>query len=505
MGLPPRARSRHRGVRGVVPRRLHLRGDRPDARLVLHADGRGGAALRRDRVPQRGVPRPPDRRGRPQDVEVARQQVRSVGGARPPGRRRPALVDAHERLPLGVPPDRARDPRRARAPVPAAAVERLRVLRDVRERERGRRRRGRTRPATDPMDRWILSQLAGTVARRPRADGGLRRDRPRGAGSRRFVDDLSTWYVRRSRRRFWNPGAGGDADSERSVRDAAPVPRHPERSSSRRSRRSSPKRSGATSRRGAWDAPTPCTCPTSPTGRGARSIPGSTTRWRRRARSSSSAGACVPRRRCGRVSRSPRPWCTSRGTTPALEDLLPIVAEELNVHDVRLATSDDAFGTWRAKPDFKVLGPRLGSRVKALAAALAERRRDPRRDASRPAARSTIDDRRRAAVVDRPDDVELAQEVLEGWGVASDGGVTVALELELTPELRSEGLARELVRVVQDARRTAGLAVQRPDRPRVSTRPASSPTRRMHTRRSSRARRSRPSYGPILQRTRTRR
>jgi isoleucyl-tRNA synthetase len=43
--------------------------------------------------------------------------------------------------------------------------------------------------------------------------------------------------------------------------------------------------------------------------------------------------------------------------------------------------------------------------------------------------------------------------------VASDGGITVALDLELTPELRSEGIAREVVRVVQDARRTAGLEV----------------------------------------------
>jgi isoleucyl-tRNA synthetase len=58
------------------------------------------------------------------------------------------------------------------------------------------------------------------------------------------------------------------------------------------------------------------------------------------------------------------------------------------------------------------------------------------------------------------DDVVLTREVLAGWGVASDGGVTVALELELTPALRAEGLARELVRVVQDARRAAGLEVQ---------------------------------------------
>ncbi len=52
VGLPPRARTRARSVRGALPRRFHRRGDRPDARLVLHPDGRGGPALRPDRLPQ---------------------------------------------------------------------------------------------------------------------------------------------------------------------------------------------------------------------------------------------------------------------------------------------------------------------------------------------------------------------------------------------------------------------------------------------------------------------
>ena len=78
--LPARARARRGVVRRALPRRLHHRGDRPDARLVLHADGRGRAALRLDGVPQRRVPRTSRRRGRPEDVEVARQHARPVGG-----------------------------------------------------------------------------------------------------------------------------------------------------------------------------------------------------------------------------------------------------------------------------------------------------------------------------------------------------------------------------------------------------------------------------------------
>jgi isoleucyl-tRNA synthetase len=146
------------------------------------------------------------------------------------------------------------------------------------------------------------------------------------------------------------------------------------------------------------------------------------------------------------------------GHHPDVDALLPIVAEELNVHEVRLATSADAFGTWRAKPDFKALGPRLGQRVQAVARAFTA---DDGTLAEQLAAGSPVTIELDEGPVEiGHDDVVLTREVLAGWGVASDGGVTVALELELTPALRSEGLARELVRVAQDARRAAGLEVQ---------------------------------------------
>jgi isoleucyl-tRNA synthetase len=58
-----------------------------------------------------------------------------------------------------------------------------------------------------------------------------------------------------------------------------------------------------------------------------------------------------------------------------------------------------------------------------------------------------------------PGDVQLVHDVRSGLGVASEGGITVALELGVTPELRREGVARELVRMIQDARKAAGLEV----------------------------------------------
>jgi isoleucyl-tRNA synthetase len=141
------------------------------------------------------------------------------------------------------------------------------------------------------------------------------------------------------------------------------------------------------------------------------------------------------------------------GDHRALEPLLDLVAQELNVKRVEFAESAEQLGRWRAKPNFRALGPKLGPRVKDVAAELASD------DGSLAGALArgetvTID-----GVELTPSDVDLTQETLEGWGVAAEGGITVALDLDLTDALRREGLAREAIRVVQDARKSAGLAV----------------------------------------------
>ena len=88
----------------------------------------------------------------------------------------------------------------------------LRALRERRRRRPGCRSPPRRSPRRPLLDRWILSRLAGTV--RDVRDGMDAYD-VTGAGRRiqAFVDDLSNWYVRRSRRRFWNPGGRGGEDS----------------------------------------------------------------------------------------------------------------------------------------------------------------------------------------------------------------------------------------------------------------------------------------------------
>jgi isoleucyl-tRNA synthetase len=309
---------------------------------------------------------------------------------------------------------------------------------------------------TDPMDRWIQSQLADTV--------GVVRDRMErydatAAGRRvqTFLDDLSGWYVRRSRRRFWHPGGdeetGGDAAFATlhlclvtlSQLLAPFTPFVAEELW----------RNLAAGRRGRPDSVHLSTFPDADPGAIDRSLDAAMAT----ARQIVELGR---RLRTDTKMRTRQPLAEAvahvSGHDPGVEALLPIVADELNVHEVRLATSADAFGTWRAKPDFRTLGPRLGPRVQAVAAALADD--DGTLAEALAAGRRVALELEGGTVEIGHDDVVLTRDVLAGWGVASDNGVTVALELELTPELRSEGLAREFVRVAQDARRAAGLAVQ---------------------------------------------
>jgi isoleucyl-tRNA synthetase len=312
-----------------------------------------------------------------------------------------------------------------------------------------------TRGARPPLDRWILSQLARTVAE---ARESLERYDATGAGRRigRFTEDLSNWYVRRSRRRFWDPRGEGGADSTAAfltlreclvtlARLLAPfTPFIAE----------AIWRNLVAGRHGEPDSVHLADYPHPEGG----AVDPLLDEAMKDAREIVELGRRV---RTEAKMRVRQPLAEAVVYEPAAREslgpLLSLVAEELNVKEVVLASSSERFGRWRAKPNFRTLGPRLGGRVKDVAAALAG---DEGSIALTLAAGESVTvPTPSGAVALHPADVELVRETAEGWGVAAEGGLTVALELELTPELRLEGLARELVRLVQDARRSAGLDV----------------------------------------------
>ncbi|MEO8291766.1 MAG: isoleucine--tRNA ligase [Actinomycetota bacterium] len=305
------------------------------------------------------------------------------------------------------------------------------------------------------LDRWLLSQLSRTVAT---AREGLESYDATGAGHaiQAFVDDLSNWYVRRARRRFWNPArdAGTDAGAAFHTLHACLVtlatllaPFTPfiaeelwrNLAAGRQGRPDSVHLADyPLADQAAMDTPLDAAM------EGARAIValGRTIRVETRTK--------VRQPLTEAVVHYP-------GDHDALRPLLDLVAEELNVRVVAFAESADRFGRWHARPNFKVLGPRLGGRVKEVAAALAG---DDGALAAALAAGDPVTVTTSSGEVGLfPDDVDLTQEVLEGWGVASDAGVTVALDLDVTPALRQEGTAREIIRAVQEARKGAGLDV----------------------------------------------
>jgi isoleucyl-tRNA synthetase len=314
-------------------------------------------------------------------------------------------------------------------------------------------------PAERPvLDRWILSRLAAATAA---ARNGLDSYDATTAAREldRFLEDLSNWYIRRSRRRFWDPARSADgADSEkvaahltlyRCLTDLARLlaPLTPFTAEA-------VWRSLAAGRGGAPESVHLADYPEADPSLRDEALEHAMDTARR----VTSLGRTV--RTDGRIRvRQPlaRAAVHVPGDAAALEPLSDLIAEELNVKRVDLTESHEVAGTWRAKPNFRALGPRLGPAVKEIASALAG---DDGTLAGSLAEGGTVRVPTSDGEVDLgPQDVELSRETRGGWGVAADGGITVALDLEITPDLAREGLARELVRLVQDARKAAGLEV----------------------------------------------
>jgi len=148
----------------------------------------------------------------------------------------------------------------------------------------------------------------------------------------------------------------------------------------------------------------------------------------------------------------------NEGERAAIEELSDLVTAELNVHELDFVSEEGELVKYTVKPNYRALGPRFGKRMPQVAAAVAAL--DPARVASTVAAGGEV-----GISIDGTDhslggdDLTMALAPLEGYEVEAEAGHAVALQLEIDEELRREGLAREIVRTVQNARKEAGLEI----------------------------------------------
>ena len=301
------------------------------------------------------------------------------------------------------------------------------------------------------LDRWVLSE-AHRLARD--VDGALESFDTQRAGRliSEFVDDLSNWYVRRSRRRFWegDPAALATLDEALRIVTLVMAPFTPfvaER---------------------VWQDMVRPVDPTAPISVHLASWPaadpdliddelaeqvGLVRRVVELGRAARAASGVRTRQPLARALVSAPGWSALPG------DLVTEVASELNVLDVAgLASTQGDLVDVSAKANFRSLGKRFGKQTPSVAQAIADADAAALAQALRQGS-APLEVPGMGTVDVMPEDVILTETPREGWSVASGEGETVALDLDLTPELRRLGLAREAVRLLQEGRKSAGLDI----------------------------------------------
>jgi isoleucyl-tRNA synthetase len=295
------------------------------------------------------------------------------------------------------------------------------------------------------LDRWILSRLHATTATAiERLDDYDTTAAGRAIAA--FVDDLSNWYVRRSRRRFW------DADPS-----AFWTLRHCLVTAAKLVAPLTPFVADAIYENLDGGEPSVHLC----------DYPEPDERdldleWDMQVvRDAIELGRAA--RAHGKVKvRQPLSEAivvAAERERAAIERFEALVLEELNVKALRFVSEADELGRWQLKPNYRSLGPRFGKWMpqvaEAVAALDAQRAAATLRDGGMVGINVNGDEHTLAA-----DDVQLVLEPLEGYRVERSGTHAVALNLELTDDLRREGLAREAVHAIQAARKSAGLNVE---------------------------------------------
>ncbi len=316
---------------------------------------------------------------------------------------------------------------------------------------------GPTPTSDNPLDRWILARLNQTVQR---VDEALL-DTDSFAATlvvEPFVEDLSNWYVRRSRRRFWKSEQDSDKGAAyatlyhvlvKLARLLAPFTPFVTEQMYQNLVRTARPEAHASVHHTLWPRADE------------DALDDSLTTQMDLARRVASLGLSA-RTNAGLKVRQPLGKVlvhVSQGKAELSPELVEIVADELNVKELQFVSEAGALVSYRVLPNNKLLGPRFGASFPAVRQALAEL--DPAAVAAKVEAGEAIS----VSVAGEPAEL-AAEEVLvqsqpaEGLAVAADKVVTVGIDTVVTPELKAEGTARELVRRIQEMRKNAGFNIE---------------------------------------------
>jgi len=302
-------------------------------------------------------------------------------------------------------------------------------------------------PAND-LDRWALSRLQATTAIvRERMDDYDCTTAGRAIAD--YVEELSNWYVRLSRRRFWDGDRAAFATLRHCLLETVAMlaPFVPFLADEIHRNLAGPDAAPSVHLRDFPEVDESRADPELEQGMEAVRL---TVELGRAARAQAKAKVRQPLRRAVIVAND-----SERAAIEARADL---VTAELNVKELDFVTDESELVSYSAKPNYRALGPRFGKKMPQVAAAV-----------------EALDAAHVAAVLAEggeigisidgsdhtlgTDDITLALEPLEGCEVEAEAGHAVALQLELDDELRREGLAREIVHAVQNARKAAGLEI----------------------------------------------
>jgi isoleucyl-tRNA synthetase len=305
-------------------------------------------------------------------------------------------------------------------------------------------------PGND-LDKWALSRLQATVATvRERMDDFDCTAAGRAVAG--YVEELSNWYVRLSRRRFWDGDRAAFATLRHCLLETAAMlaPFTPFLADEIHLNLSGGEDGEACDSVHLRDFPQPDPALADPELEAAMEAVRLTVELGRAARAQAKAKVRQPLRRAVVVAND--------AERAAIEASADLVKAELNVKELDFVSEEADLASYAVKPNYRSLGPRFGKRMPQVAAAV---------EALDPVhvAKVMADGGEIGISVDGDehilgaDEVTLSLQPLEGYEVEAEAGHAVALQLELDDELRREGLAREIVHAVQNARKAAGLAV----------------------------------------------